>query len=31
MRNLLFNFSIATAMAAMFVVMFWAGLRLVFW
>jgi len=29
MRNLLFNVSIATAMATMFVVMFWAGLRLV--
>jgi hypothetical protein len=29
MRNVLFNVSIAVAMAAMFVVMFWATLRMV--
>jgi hypothetical protein len=29
MRNVLFNLSIATAMVAMFVVMFWASLQLI--
>jgi hypothetical protein len=31
MRNALFNFSIAMAMATMFVVMLWASLRLMHW